>query len=61
MNTQRIAAIALLLFVIPMASDARGGGGGFSRGGGAGFSRGGGDFSRGGGFDIHNDREAAHP
>jgi hypothetical protein len=58
MNTKRIATLALVLFLIPITSDARGfsGGGGGARGGGGGFSRGG-----GGGFDMHNDRAAAHP
>jgi hypothetical protein len=45
MNATRVAAIALLFFFAPLASDA--GRGGFSGG-------------RGGGFDMHNDGSASH-
>ncbi len=46
MNAPRVAAIALLFFFVPLASDA--GRGGFSGG------------YRGGGFDMHNDGSASH-
>ena len=46
MNAMRIAAIVLLISVVPLASDA--GRGGFSGG------------FRGGGFDMHNDGFASH-
>ena len=52
MNAQRIAALALLLFLVPLAADARGGGGRTWR---RLVSRG------GGGFDMHGDTAAAHP
>ncbi|MGB8798238.1 MAG: hypothetical protein WCC70_11860 [Candidatus Aquilonibacter sp.] len=57
MNAKRLAAVTLLLFLVPVAGNPRGfgGGGGFSRGGGGGFSRG------GGGFDMHNDAPASRP
>jgi hypothetical protein len=62
MNAQRITAIALLLTLVPVVSEARGfSGGGAARGGG-GFSRGGGGASRGGGgFDMHNDARSSPP